>query len=65
MTTSAEYLAEALREIEFVKSEEALLGWVDLWMNTIEYIGLTHEEALELEQAYQRKAGWFMGVLAG
>lgn len=65
MTNTAEYLAEALRVIELVKSEEALLGWADVWMNSVEYIHLTEEEAREIEEAYQRKAGWFMGVGAG
>lgn len=65
MSDTAKYVAEALLEMSFVKSEEALLGWHDVWMNSIDYLHLTEAEARQLEQAYQRKAGWFMGVGAG
>lgn len=65
MTDTAAYVANALLEMTLVKSEEALLGWHEAWMNTVEYLHLTQDEARQLEQAYQRKAGWFMGVGAG
>jgi len=65
MTKTAEYVAKALLEMTFVKSEESLLGWHDVWMNSVEYLHLSEDEARQLEAAYQRKAGWFMGVGAG
>lgn len=64
MTDTTKYVNEALRDIALVKSEEALLGWHELYMNTIEYSHhLSKEEVRRLEEAYQRKAGWFMGVM--
>lgn len=65
MTDSAKYVLEALRDVALVKTEEALLGWHDLYMNTVEYLALSEDEARQLERAYQKKAGWFMGVGAG
>jgi hypothetical protein len=65
MTDTAAYLAEALNEIARVTSEASLMGWHDCWCNSLEYLQLTDDEARQLEDAYQRKAGWFMGVGAG
>jgi len=59
------YVTERLAELELVKSEESLLGWHDTAMNTLEYLHLSPEEAQRLEEGYQRKAMWFMGVGAG
>lgn len=63
MTDTAAYVAEALKDIALVKSEPSLMGWHDLYMNSLEYLQLTEGEARQLEDAYQRKAGWFMGVM--
>ena len=63
MTDTTKYVAEALKELELVKSEEALMGWHDANMATIEYTyELSPEEARQLEQAYQQKAAWLWGV---
>ena len=65
MTDTAAYLAEALKDIARVTSEASLLGWHDLYFTSLEYLQLTEDQARQLEDAYQRKAGWFMGVNAG
>lgn len=66
MTDTAKYVNEALLAIALVKSEESLLGWHELFMNTIEYSHhLSKDQVQQLEAAYQKKAGWFMGVGAG
>lgn len=62
MTKTAEYLAQALREIELVKSEEALMGWHDLFFTSLEYLQLTEDENQQLERAYHDKAAWLWGV---
>lgn len=58
MTKTAEYLAQALKEIELVKTQEALMGWHDLYFTSFEYLRLTEEEAQQLELAYQDRDEW-------
>lgn len=65
MTDTAAYLAEALKDIAFVKSEASLLGWHDLYFTSLDYLHLDKEGARQLEEAYQRKAAWLVGVGAG
>lgn len=62
MIDTTKYMQEALRDIEFVKSEAALSGWHDLYFTSLEYLHLTAEQARQLEQAYQAKAAWLWGV---
>lgn len=62
MTDTAAYLAQALKELELVKTGEALMGWHDLYFTSFEYLRLTEEEAQQLERAYQDKASWLWGV---
>ena len=62
MTSTAEYLSQALKEIELVRTEEALMGWHDLYFTSFEYLHLTEDEARQLERAYQDKAAWLWGV---
>jgi hypothetical protein len=63
MTDTTKYVAEALAELELVKSEASLMGWHDANMATIEYTyELSPEEVRQLEQAYQQKAAWLWGV---
>jgi hypothetical protein len=67
MTDTAKYVADALKELELVKSEAALMGWHDANMATTEYAyELTPQEARTLEDAYDRKMTQFMPAgLAG
>jgi hypothetical protein len=65
MTDTAKFMQEALRDIEMVKSEPALMGWHDLYFTSLEYLHLSADEAKKLEEAYQNKAAWFWGVGAG
>lgn len=62
MTDTAEFLAQALRDIELVKSEASLMGWHDLYFTSLEYLHLTEDQARKLERAYQDKAVWLWGV---
>jgi hypothetical protein len=62
MTDTTKFMQEALRDIEMVKSEAALMGWHDLYFTSLEYLHLSQDEARELEQAYQEKAAWLWGV---
>ena len=62
MTDHSKFIAEALRDIELVKSEASLMGWHDLYFGSIEYLHLPAEDARKLEQAYQAKAAWLWGV---
>lgn len=55
-------MQEALKDIELVKSEAALMGWHDLYFTSLEYLHLSEAEARQLEEAYQNKAAWFWGV---
>ena len=65
MTDSKKHLSEAIVAMGEVKTESQLVQWHDNWMNSADYLSLDEEDARQLEQAYQRKAGWFMGVGAG
>lgn len=67
MTDTNKYVAEALRNLELVKSESSLMGWADLYTNSEEYAyELTTEEVRQLENAYDRKLRQFMPAgLAG
>ena len=67
MTDTAKYVAEALHNLELVKSESSLMGWADLYTNSEEYAyELTPEEVRQLENAYDRKLRQFMPAgLAG
>jgi hypothetical protein len=62
MIDTTKFMQEALREIEFVKSEPSLMGWHDLYFTSLEYLHLSPEDARKLEQAYQQKAAWLWGV---
>jgi len=67
MTDTAAYMAEALAELELMKSEASLLGWADVWTGSTEYAyELTPEQIRTLEDAYDRKLRKFMPAgLAG
>lgn len=65
MTDSKKHLAQATVAMAEVKTEQQLIQWQDTWMNSADYLALAEDDARELEQVYQRKAGWFMGVGAG
>lgn len=67
MTDTKAYVAQALKDIELVKSEASLLGWADLYTNSTEYAyELTPEQVRTLEDAYDRKLRKFMPAgLAG
>mgnify|MGYP003580136373 CR=1 FL=1 len=65
MTDSQKYTANAIVAMSEVKTEEQLLDWHEAWMNSFTYLSLDEDDAHKLEQAYQRKAGWFMGAGAG
>lgn len=67
MTNTTKYVAEALKELELVKSEASLMGWHDANMASTEYAyELTPEEARQLEDAFDRKMAQFMPAgLAG
>lgn len=65
MTDSAKHLKEATAAILEVKTEHQLGVWEDQWMSTLDYLHLSDEDARELERLYQKRAGRFMGVLAG
>ena len=65
MTDSKRHVAQAKLAMAEVKTERQLVEWHDQWMNSAEYLALAEDDARELEQTYQRKAGWFMGVGAG
>lgn len=65
MTDTSKFMQEALKDIELVKSEAALMGWHDLYFTSLEYLHLSEAEAKTLEEAYQNKAAWFWGVGAG
>lgn len=65
MTDSRKHLADAESALALVKTEAQLMAWHDRWMTGADYIELAQEDARTLEALYQRKAGWFMGVMAG
>lgn len=67
MTDPANYVEQALAELELVKSEASLSGWADVWTNSEEYAyELTPEQVRTLEDAYDRKLRQFMPAgLAG
>ena len=66
MTDTKKYVAEALAELELVKSEGSLVAWHDTWCNSVEYtFQLEPGEVLTLENAYMKKVAWFSGVGAG
>jgi hypothetical protein len=65
MTDSAKHLQTARQAMDLVKTEADLLAWHEAHMNTLDYLHLTEDDARELEDLYQRRAGRFMGVLAG
>lgn len=66
MTDTAEFLAQALRDIEFVKSEASLMGWHDLYFTSLEYLHMTKVEAKRLDDAFHSKLAQFMPAgLAG
>lgn len=67
MTDTAKYVADALAELELVKSEASLSAWSDCWCNSIEYVShLSVAEVRKLEDAFDRKLRKFMPAgLAG
>ena len=65
MTDSATYLAKAEAALALVKTETDLMAWHEEYANSFEYLNMTDTDARTLEALYQRKAGWFMGVMAG
>ena len=67
MTDTAAYMAEALAELEQVKSEQGLTVWADTFTNSVSYAyDLTPEQVRTLEDAYDRKLRKFMPAgLAG
>ena len=67
MTDTAKYVAQALAELDLVKSEASLMGWADTYTNSVEYAyELTEQEVRKLEDAYDRKLRQFMPAgLAG
>lgn len=61
MTDTAAYMAEALAELEQVKSEQALTVWADTFTNSVSYAyELSPEQVRTLEDAYDRKLRQFM-----
>lgn len=65
MIDSAKHLKEAAAAMLEVKTEHQLGDWHEIWMNTLDYLHLSDDDARELERLYQKRAGRFMGVLAG
>ena len=67
MADIAKIVAQALAELELVKSEASLMGWADLYTNSVEYAyEMTPEQVRTLEDAYDRKLRQFMPAgLAG
>lgn len=59
------FVTDRLAELEFVKSEGSLIAWHETAMNTLDYLHLSEDQARRLEEGYQRKALWLMGVGAG
>lgn len=62
---AAKYVSDALAELELVKREGSLVAWHENRMNTSDYLHLPEDEARKLEDGYQRKAAWLMGIGAG
>jgi hypothetical protein len=61
MTDTAKIVAQALVELDLVRSEQSLMGWADLYTNSIEYAyEMTPEQVRALEDAYDRKLRQFM-----
>jgi hypothetical protein len=61
MTDTAKIVSQALAELELVTSEQSLLGWSDIWTNSVEYAyEMTPEQVRTLEDAYDRKLRQFM-----
>jgi len=56
------YVSDAIAELDLVKSDGSLLAWHESRMNTTEYLHLSEDQARKLEDGYQRKAAWLMGV---
>lgn len=67
MTDTAKYVEQGLAELELVKSEQSLLGWADVYTNSVEYAyELSEYQVRQLEDAYDRKLRQFMPAgLAG
>ena len=67
MTDTTAYMAEALAELEQVKSEQALTVWADTFTNSVSYAyELSEAQVRTLEDAYDRKLRKFMPAgLAG
>lgn len=67
MTDTAKYVAQALAELELVKSEGSLVAWADVYTNSVEYAyELTEKEVRALEDGYDAKLRQFMPAgLAG
>lgn len=61
MTSTTKYVEQALTELDLVKSEQSLMGWADLYTNSVEYAyEMTPAEVRTLEDAYDRKLRKFM-----
>lgn len=67
MSDTATIVSQALAELELVTSEQSLMGWADLYTNSVEYAyEMTPEQVRTLEDAYDRKLRQFMPAgLAG
>jgi hypothetical protein len=59
MTDLAKYMNEALKDLALTKSEDALRGWHDLYFGCIEYLQIGRDDAMKLEQAYQKQSASF------
>lgn len=65
MIDSAKHLKEAAAAMLDVKTEHQLGNWHDRFMASDDYASMSDDDARELERLYQKRAGRFMGVLAG